>query len=93
MAHITGGGFYENIARILPPKCRAIVFKKRWPVPPIFDVIQQRGNIPEREMYTVFNMGIGMIAVVDRRNVGLFRRIGGLEIGHVEKGTKEVKVV
>ncbi len=92
IAHITGGGFYENIVRILPKGCRAVVKKSSWPVPPIFSIIQKIGNISEREMYNVFNMGIGIVAIVDRKELKLFKRSGGLEIGYIEKGPKEVIV-
>lgn len=65
MAHITGGGF-DNLPRILPDHGRAVIHKKSWPRPPLFDLIQQWGKIPESEMQRVFNLGIGMILVVDR---------------------------
>jgi len=65
MAHITGGGFYDNIVRILPAKLGAVIRKDSWKVPRIFRMIQQRGNVSEHEMYRVFNMGIGLVMVVD----------------------------
>ncbi len=92
LAHITGGGFYENIARVLPTRCRAIVAKQSWSVPAIFSVIQQHGNIAEREMYNVFNMGIGMVAIADGKQVAALKRIGGVEIGYIERGNQEVVV-
>ena len=64
LAHITGGGFFENIPRILPDGCGAKVQRGSWPVPPLFRLIQRTGNITEEEMYRVFNMGIGMLAVI-----------------------------
>ncbi len=64
LVHITGGGFYENIPRILPDTTAAYIEKKSFFVPPIFQIIQREGNIEEREMFTTFNMGIGMICVV-----------------------------
>ncbi len=90
LAHITGGGFYENIERILPEGCRACIVKSSWQIPPIFNKIQEIGNIPEEEMYNVFNMGIGMVAFVDRMVSKRLSEIGGIEIGFVEKGHKEV---
>jgi phosphoribosylformylglycinamidine cyclo-ligase len=63
MAHITGGGIVENLPRILPPGCSARVDRSAWAVPPIFSSIQERGQIPGDEMYRVFNMGVGLIAV------------------------------
>ncbi len=64
LSHITGGGFIENIPRMLPPGAKAVVRKGTWPVLPIFDLIRKLGNIPERDMYNTFNMGIGMVAAV-----------------------------
>lgn len=62
-AHITGGGFYENIPRCLPRGCMAVVNAKAWSPPPIFELIQRRGDIPEKEMYATFNMGVGLCLV------------------------------
>jgi len=64
LVHITGGGFYENIPRILPDTTAAFIEKKSFTIPPIFQIIQHEGNIEEKEMFTTFNMGIGMICVV-----------------------------
>ncbi|MGB4268449.1 MAG: phosphoribosylformylglycinamidine cyclo-ligase [Spirochaetota bacterium] len=68
LVHITGGGFYENIPRILPDSTAAYIEKKSFGVPPIFQIIQREGNIEEKEMFTTFNMGIGMICVVDKND-------------------------
>ncbi len=65
LAHITGGGFIENIPRILPANLDVQIRRGSWPVPPVFKLIQQRGEVSEMEMYRVFNMGIGMVMVVD----------------------------
>jgi phosphoribosylformylglycinamidine cyclo-ligase len=65
MAHITGGGFYDNVPRILPRACQAIISRKSWEVPPVFRFLQEKGKIPDEEMYRVFNCGIGFILVVD----------------------------
>jgi phosphoribosylformylglycinamidine cyclo-ligase len=64
MAHITGGGFVDNLPRILPRRCDAVIRKGAWPVLPVFDLIAQRGRVPADEMYQVFNMGVGMALVV-----------------------------
>ncbi|MDP4108415.1 MAG: phosphoribosylformylglycinamidine cyclo-ligase [Bacillota bacterium] len=64
LSHITGGGFYENIPRMLPEGICARIEKKAMPRSPIFDIIMRQGNIPERDMYNTFNMGAGLIAVV-----------------------------
>ena len=66
LAHITGGGFVDNLPRILPDGLGARINKDSWAVPPIFGLIQERAGVTEDEMYHVFNMGIGMIAVVGR---------------------------
>ncbi|TFG75542.1 MAG: phosphoribosylformylglycinamidine cyclo-ligase [Chrysiogenales bacterium] len=68
MAHITGGGLLENIPRILPEET-AVVIEKAWPVPPIFSFLVQAGNVSEAERYRVFNMGIGMVLVIEPRNL------------------------
>jgi phosphoribosylamine--glycine ligase / phosphoribosylformylglycinamidine cyclo-ligase len=67
LAHLTGGGFFGNIPRILPAGCGAKIDRKAWPIPPIFQVIQQMGQVEFEEMYQVFNMGIGMVIVADAR--------------------------
>lgn len=66
VSHITGGGFYENIPRSLKSGLGARIEKAAVRVPPIFDLIQKAGDIPERDMYNTFNMGVGMTAVVDK---------------------------
>ncbi len=64
ISHITGGGFYENVPRMLPENLRAVIKKDSFPILPIFKLIQSTGDIPERDMFNTFNMGIGMIAAV-----------------------------
>ena len=66
ISHITGGGFYENIPRMLPDGISAKIKKGSWTALPIFDLIQKEGNISEHDMYNTFNMGIGMAVVVDK---------------------------
>ncbi|MCK4352284.1 phosphoribosylformylglycinamidine cyclo-ligase [candidate division WOR-3 bacterium] len=65
LIHITGGGFYGNVPRILPKGLGAKIYKDSWDIPPIFKFIQHEGEVEEREMFEVFNMGIGMIVIVD----------------------------
>ncbi|MCQ2359614.1 MAG: phosphoribosylformylglycinamidine cyclo-ligase [Phascolarctobacterium sp.] len=65
MVHITGGGFYENIPRILPKDCDALVNAESWEVPMVFKKLQEWGNVDWKEMYRTFNMGVGMVLVVD----------------------------
>jgi phosphoribosylaminoimidazole synthetase len=64
LAHITGGGFIDNIPRILPEGCGAVIRKASWEVPALFQLIQKLGEIDPDEMYRVFNMGVGMVAVI-----------------------------
>lgn len=66
MAHITGGGFIENIPRMLPEGLGAKIEEKSWPIPPVFQLISSHGQIAYEEMYNIFNMGIGMVIAVDR---------------------------
>ena len=68
LSHITGGGFYENIPRSLPNGVTASIERSAVQVLPIFDLIAKTGNIPERDMFNTFNMGVGMIAVVDKND-------------------------
>ena len=63
-SHITGGGFFENIPRMLPKGLGAKILPNVIPKQPIFDLLQKRGNIPERDMYNTFNMGLGMVLAV-----------------------------
>ena len=68
-SHITGGGFYENIPRMLIDGKRAVVEKDSYPVPPIFAMLAKEGDITEEMMYNTFNMGLGMIVAVDPADV------------------------
>jgi len=103
ICHITGGGFFDNIPRILPKNCQAVVHKNSWQVPEIFRLIQRKGKIPEKEMFRVFNMGIGMVLVVSPTFVrglhshswGKVRR-GGQEpkiIGEIIRGEQAIKII
>jgi phosphoribosylformylglycinamidine cyclo-ligase len=69
IAHITGGGVIENLPRALPANCSATLRRGAWPEPPIFGLIQQRGEIEPEEMFEVFNMGLGMLVVVPQAHV------------------------
>ena len=97
IAHITGGGLLENIPRILPDNCGVKIQKKVWPTPPVFNVMQHIGKVDENEMYRTFNMGIGMVFIVDSSNIhtvknALNNLIDVYEIGTVVKGKKEVGI-
>lgn len=65
LIHNTGGGFIDNIPRVLPDNCKAVIHKNSWDMPPVFGFLKDKGNIPEMEMYRTFNMGIGLMAMVD----------------------------
>lgn len=95
IAHITGGGFYDNIERLLPANCRVIVNKSYWSVPDIFAIIQHQGRIPEKEMYRTFNMGIGMVIIAKENRAQAIQKLlkGSKIIGHVKKGNRGVDVV
>ena len=69
IAHITGGGFDENIPRILPEGCGVEIKKGSWEIPGIFSLLEKYGNVPQREMYNIFNMGIGMVLAVNVNDV------------------------
>ncbi len=99
MAHITGGGFYDNIPRVIPQGFGVRVEKGSWPIPPIFDKIQRAGRVDEREMFRTLNMGIGMALVVRPadadRTISSFARLGfrGWTIGEVARGRHEVTLL
>jgi len=91
IAHITGGGLLENIPRVLPNGCKAVVRKDAWQIPEIFQLIQRGGNIDEAEMFRTFNCGIGMVIIVPEREADdIMIRLSGLnetafQIGEVVK--------
>ncbi len=70
ISHITGGGLTDNLPRILPHACQAVIHRGSWPVPPIFSLLREQGNIPESEMLRTFNNGIGLVLAVDEELVG-----------------------
>ena len=96
MAHITGGGFYENIPRILPEGLTAHIYTDRINTPGIFNLLQIWGNIPTEEMYSTFNMGIGMVLVVSKDEgeeiVNLLKGQGeeAILLGEIKKGQEKV---
>ncbi len=88
LAHITGGGVIDNLPRILPKNCDAVIETKNWTIPRIFQILQQNGKIDPREMYQVFNMGIGMVAVVAEQDADRAMSIlRAKPIGRIERGT------
>lgn len=98
LAHITGGGFIDNLPRILPANCNASIHVGSWPVPPLFQILQREGKIPEREMFQVFNMGIGMVVIMAESGadslLNAVRRKGlaGWRIGEIIPGTGQTRL-
>jgi phosphoribosylformylglycinamidine cyclo-ligase len=91
IAHITGGGLTENVPRILPEGCAVKIKRDSWPSLPVFDNIKELGNIDTEEMYRAFNMGIGMVFIVDQKasdtvSKALSKMITVYEIGEVVEG-------
>jgi len=87
LAHITGGGLIDNLPRILPKNCDAVIDTKSWRVPRIFQILQQNGRVSRAEMYQVFNMGIGMVAIVSERDAKKTMSIlHAKRIGRIERG-------
>jgi len=99
MAHITGGGLVENIARILPPGCAVQLRAEAWQRPAIFPLLQRLGGLPEEEMYRTFNMGIGLVLIVapyyEQSVMKALRRRGERPalIGRVVEGARQVSIV
>jgi len=97
MAHITGGGITENLPRILPDGLKAVIKKGSWQRHKIFDIIQEQGKISDKEMYRTFNMGIGFVIVVNRRDSQtVIKRLSSLgekafEIGYIKEGRRGVE--
>ncbi len=99
MAHITGGGFYDNIPRVLPENCAAVIDRSTWITPPLFRFIEREGNVDPDEMYRVFNMGIGYTIIVRERNVTAAMQIltkmrqAPVIIGGITSGHKQVTCI
>jgi phosphoribosylformylglycinamidine cyclo-ligase len=98
LAHITGGGFLENLPRVLPKNCRAVIRKGSWPMLPVFKYLQEKGNLPDATAYRTFNMGIGMMIIVPKAQAELTLKTlrkhheQAYVIGKIEKGRTEVKL-
>ncbi len=99
ISHITGGGFYENMPRMLREGVALNIYKNSYPILPIFNLIQKTGNIPERDMYNTFNMGIGMAIIVKKEDadstIKILNSYGekAYEIGEVVEGNKEINIM
>lgn len=93
LAHITGGGLVDNLPRVLPKHCDAVIETTRWRVPPIFQLLQKKGKVDRAEMYQVFNMGIGMVAIVSANDaLRVTLQLKGKQIGRIEKGTGKTRL-
>jgi len=98
IAHITGGGFLDNIPRILPKGTKAVIKRNSWEIYQIFNEIQKRGQIIDLEMYRTFNMGIGMIIILHENEIEpALKRLNNLGqktylIGHIEYGNREIEI-
>jgi len=99
IAHITGGGIPGNLIRILQDNTKAVINKNSWEILPVFKWIQKEGNISEEEMFKTFNMGIGLILVVDKNDaekvLQILNSIGenATKIGEIKKGKKSVEII
>ncbi len=97
-AHITGGGFVDNIPRVLPKSLDVVIQKGSWNMLPIFQIIEQKSGVPDEELYQVFNMGIGMVAIVSADQADAVRKFiksqkhNAWLIGEVVKGKGEARV-
>jgi phosphoribosylformylglycinamidine cyclo-ligase len=93
LAHITGGGLIDNLPRILPSNCDAVIETKSWRLPRIFQILQTNGNVDDQEMYQVFNMGIGMVAIVAERDArSAMSILRARRIGQIEPGSGKVRL-
>ncbi|MCX7641769.1 MAG: phosphoribosylformylglycinamidine cyclo-ligase [Elusimicrobiales bacterium] len=95
IAHITGSGIVGNLERVINKKVRCVINKKLWTIPQIMKEIQDIGKIPEKEMLSTFNMGIGMIIIVKEKDVNITLKTikDSIVIGNVEKGKGEVIII
>ena len=97
-SHITGGGFYENIPRMLPEGVTAVIHKGSYPVPAVFDLLQRKGGLEEKMMYNTYNMGLGMVLAVDKadadRTLDALKKAGesAYMVGETKAGGREVVI-
>ena len=94
LAHITGGGLIDNLPRVLPKNCDAVIETNSWRRPPIFELIRKTGDVDLAEMYQVFNMGIGLVAIVSERHAKRAMSIlGAKRIGRIERGSGKTRLI
>jgi phosphoribosylformylglycinamidine cyclo-ligase len=97
MAHITGGGIPGNLVRILPAACDAVVDPGSWEIPPLFGILQRAGGVSVEEMRDVFNLGVGLIAVLPSQHVPAAQAAAAVEgvatwtMGEIRPGSQTVK--
>jgi len=98
LVHITGGGFVDNIPRVLPDDCNAVIVRGTWDVLPIYELLQAKGNVSVAEMHQVFNMGIGMVVIArEEESARVLRSIraqkmSAWEIGFIDSGNRRVQL-
>ncbi len=91
-AHITGGGIPDNLPRVLPANCRAVISKRQLRIPTLFRIIQEAGKVSDEEMRRVFNLGVGMVLVMSANDApSIAKRLRGRIIGHIERGERGVE--
>ncbi|NLN49343.1 MAG: phosphoribosylformylglycinamidine cyclo-ligase, partial [Clostridiales bacterium] len=98
IAHITGGGFLENIPRMLPDGMKAVIHKVTWTINPVFKLMQEKGNVSDEDMYNTFNMGIGMVLAVPAEIAPFVvaeannQREKAYIIGEIVKGEEKIEI-
>jgi len=93
LAHITGGGLVDNLPRVLPKNCDAVIDTESWKKPAIFQVLEQAGKVPRSEMFQVFNMGIGMAVIAsEKETASLVKSLRAKRIGRIASGTGVVRL-
>ena len=94
LAHITGGGLIDNLPRVLPKNCDAVIDTSSWRTPPIFQILERNGDVDREEMYQVFNMGIGMVAIVAEKNTSrIGKALRAKIIGRIERGSGTTRLL
>ncbi len=97
IAHITGGGITDNLPRVIPDGLRAVVKVGAWEIPPVFRILAERGEVPEREMWRTFNLGVGMVLVVAPKQLAKvlkqLKKAGcpGFPMGNIVRGERGVE--
>ncbi len=96
IAHITGGGITDNLPRVMPDNCRAVVKVGAWDVPPVFRLLAEKGRVPEDDLWRTFNLGVGMVLIVEAKHLDRvlkkLRETGcpGFPMGNIVEGEQGV---